>query len=198
MKDSISELEDAFRTTSRMGARNIPGPVNFESAMERNIDMADGDDEYAIRLIESDADPIIEALEKIDDTEDRFGATHGEQISEIKELIDSANRGDLTPQEFASKLGDLYYKNVNGLEGELSDLFNIQEQFKDNGVTPDREDITGAPEDVFSSSNLSNFDMIEGDAEGFSSGRRSRTQGSRRRPMSDADRQAFGDGVCEG
>jgi antirestriction protein ArdC len=204
MKDSISELEDAFRTTTRMGARNIPGPVNFESAMERNIDMADGDDEYAIRLIESDADPIIEALEKIDDTEDRFGATHGEQIAEIKELIDSANRGDLTPQEFASKLGDLYYKNVNGLEEELSDLFNIQTQFEDNGVTPNREDITGTPEDVFSPKNLSNFDMAEGnasdfleagDAPGLSSGRTSRTQGSKRRPMSDADRQAFADGV---
>jgi hypothetical protein len=39
------------------------------------------------------------------------------KVDEIKELIDSANRGDLTPQEFASKLGDLYYKNVNGLEG---------------------------------------------------------------------------------
>jgi hypothetical protein len=179
-----------------MGARNIPGPVNFESAMERNIDMADGDDKYAIRLIESDADSIIEALEKIDDTEDRFSrVTHEEQIAEIKELIKSADRGDLTPQEFASKLEDLYVKNVNGLEEELSDLFNIQNQFEDNGVTPDREDITGAPEDVFSSSNLSNFDMVEGDAEGFSSGRRSRTQGSKRRPMSDADRQAFADGV---
>lgn len=195
MKDSISELEDAFRTTRRMGARSIPGPVNFESAMERNIDMADGDDKYAIRLIESDADSIIEALEKIDDTEDRFGATHEEQIAEIKELIDSAVRGDLTPQEFASKLADLFYKNVNGLEDELSDLFNIQTQFDDNGVTLDRKDITGTPEDVFSSSNLSNFDMVEGDTAGFSSGRRKRTQGSKRRPMSDADRQAFADGV---
>jgi antirestriction protein ArdC len=196
MKDSISGLEDAFRTTTRMGARNIPGPVDFESAMERNIDMADGDDERAIDLIKSDADSIIEALEEIDDTEDRFSrVTHEEQIAEIKELIDSADSGDLTPQEFASKLEDLYVKNLNGLEDELSDLFNIQTQFEDNGVKPDREDITGTPEDVFSSSNLSNFDMVEGDAAEFSSGKRKRTQGSKRRPMADADRQAFADGV---
>jgi hypothetical protein len=204
MKGSISNLENAFRT-SEGTTWKIRGPVNFESAMESHIDSSDGDDKYAIRLIESDADSIIEALEEIDDAEDRFSrVTHEEQIAEIKELIDSADRGDLTPQEFASKLADLYYKNVNGLEAELGDLFNIQSQFDDNGVTLDREDITGTPEDVFSPKNLSNFDMAEGnasdfmepgDAPGFSSGRRSRTQGSKRRPMSDADRQAFADGV---
>jgi antirestriction protein ArdC len=196
MKGSISELEDAFRTTTRMGARDIPGPVDFESAMERNIDLADGDNERAIDLIKSDADSIIYALEEIDDVEDRFSTvTHEEQIAEIKELIDSADRGDLTPQEFASKLGDLYVKNVNGLEDELSDLFSTQTFFEDNGVAIDREDITGTPDDVFSPRNLSNFDMVEGDAAEFSSGRRNRTQGSKRRPMADADRQAFADGV---
>ena len=197
ISNKISELENAFRTTRGQRDRwQFPGPVDFESAMDSHIDSSDGDDKYAIRLMESDADSIIEALEEIDDAEDRFSrVTHEEQIAEIKELIDSAVRGDLTPQEFASNLADLFYKNVNGLEDELSDLFNIQTQFDDNGVTLDREDITGTPEDVFSSRNLSNFDMVEGDAETFSSGRRNRTQGSKRRPMSDADRQAFADGV---
>ena len=196
MKESISRLEDAFRTTSRMGAREIPGPVDFESAMERNIYLADGDDKDAINLIASDANSIIYALEEIDDVEDRFSTvTHEEQIAEIKELIDSADRLDVTPEEFASKLAELFYKSINGLEDELSDLFNIQSDYENNGVTPDRKDITGTPEDVFSSSNLSNFDMVEGDAAEFSSGRRKRTQGSKRRPMSDADRQAFADGV---
>ena len=195
MKESISKLENAFRTSE--GTRwKIRGPVNFESAMEKHIDSSDGDDKYAIRLMESDADSIIEALEEIDDAEDRFSrVTHEEQIAEIKELIDSAVRGDLTPQEFASKLSDLFYKNVNGLEGELSELLDTRTDFENNGVTTDREDITGNPKDVFSSNNLSNFDMVEGDVAEFSSGRRKRTQGSKRRPMSDADRQAFADGV---
>jgi HK97 family phage prohead protease len=204
MKESISRLENAFRTSEGTRYR-IRGPVNFESAMEKHIDDADGDAAEALYYMKNDAESIIDALDEIDNAEDRFSrVTHDEQIDEIKELIDSIDGGDVTPEDFASKLSDLFYKNVNGLEGELSELLDTQTEFENNGVTTDREDITGKPKDIFSSSNLSNFDMAEGnasdflepgDAPGLSSGRKKRTQGSKRRPMSDEDRQAFADGV---
>jgi hypothetical protein len=204
MKESISKLENAFRT-SEGTTWKIRGPVNFESTMERHIEDSDGDAEEALYWMKRDAESIIDALDEIDNVEDRFSrVTHEEQIAEIKELIDSIDGGDVTPEDFASKLSDLFYKNVNGLEGELSELLDTQTDFENNGVTTDREDITGTPKDVFSSSNLSNFDMAEGnvsdflepgDAPGLSSGRSKRTQGSKRRPMSDEDRQAFADGV---
>jgi HK97 family phage prohead protease len=204
LKESISKLENSFRTPQGTTWK-IRGPVNFESAMEKHIEDADGDAAEALYYMKNDAESIIDILDEIDNAEDRLSIlAHEEQIAEIKELIDSIDGGDVTPEDFASKLSDLFYKNVNGLERELSELLKNQTNFENNGVTTDREDITGIPRDVFSSSTLPNFEMAKGnasnlpepgDAPGLSSGRKKRTQGAKRRPMSDADRQAFADGV---
>ena len=179
MKESITKLEDSFRQPRRMGS-----VVDFESSMQRHIDYSDGDSAEALDYMKRDAELIIDALEEIDEAEDKFSSvTHEEKIAEIKKLIDSADEST-TPEEFAPKITDLYYDVVNGLENELSDLFGTK--------------------DVFASRNLPSSDMVEGnvndflkpgDAPGFSSGRKKRTQGSKRRPMSDEDRQAFADGV---
>jgi HK97 family phage prohead protease len=199
MKESIAKLESNFANPNRRGK-----VVDFESTMERHIQDADGDVEDALYWMKRDAESIIEALEGVDDAEDRFSpVSYEEQIAEIKKLIDSTGK-DASPEEFASNLKDFYYSAVNGLEKELTGLYDTQIDFEDNGVNLDREDITGKPKDVFASRNLPSSDIVEGnvndflkpgDAPGFSSGRKKRTQGSKRRPMSDEDRQAFADGV---
>jgi HK97 family phage prohead protease len=199
LKMNIAELENNFRDSRRIGSI-----VDFESAMQRHIDDSDGDREEAIDSIKYDAERTIDALQDIEDIENSFidSSLQG-QIDEIQELVDSIGE-NTTPEELASNLSGLYYGSVNRLESELSNLFDTQEKFRESGVGLDRKDRSRLPEDIFSSSNLSDFDMVEGDAAdflepgdvpGLSSGRRSRTQGSRRRPMSDADRQAFADGV---
>ena len=190
MRESITKLEDSFRQPRRIGS-----VVDFESSMQRHIDYSDGDSAEALDYMKRDAELIIDALKEIDEAEDKFSSvTHEEKIAEIKKLIDSADEST-TPEEFAPKITDLYYDVVNGLESEMSDLFGLRFDYEDNGVTADREDITGKPKDVFASRNLPSSDMVEGDAQRFSSGRKKRTQGSKRRPMSDEDRQAFADGV---
>ena len=199
LKVNIAELENNFRDSRRIGSI-----VDFESAMQRHIDDSDGDREEAIDSIRYDAERIIDALQDIEDIENSFidSSLQG-QIDEIQELVDSIGE-NTTPEELASNLSGLYYGSVNRLESELSNLFDTQEEFRESGVGLDRRDRSRLPEDIFSASNLSDFDMVEGDANdflepgdvpGFSSGRRNRTQGSKRRPMSDADRQAFADGV---
>ena len=199
MKESIAKLENNFTNPERRGK-----VVDFESTMERHIEDADGDVEDALYWMKRDAESIIEALEGVDDAEDRFSpVSYEEQIAEIKKLIDSTDK-DTSPEEFASNLKDFYYNAVNGLEEELTGLYDTQIDFENNGVNPDREDITGKPKDVFASRNLPSSDMVEGNVNdflkpgndpGLSSGRKKRTQGSKRRPMSDEDRQAFADGV---
>ena len=190
MRESITKLEDSFRQPRRIGS-----VVDFESSMQRHIDYSDGDSAEALDYMKRDAELIIDALEEIDEAEDKFSSvTHEDKIAEIKKLIDSADEST-TPEEFAPKITDLYYDVVNGLESEMSDLFGLRFDYEDNGVTADREDITGKPKDVFASRNLPSSDMVEGDAQRLSSGRKKRTQGSKRRPMSDEDRQAFADGV---
>jgi antirestriction protein ArdC len=190
MKESITKLEDSFRQPRRIGS-----VVDFESSMQRHIDYSDGDSAEALDYMKRDAELIIDALKEINEVEDKFSSvTYDDKIAEIKKLIDSADEST-TPEEFAPKLTDLYYDAVNSLEDELSDLFDSQTYYENSGVTADREDITGKPKDVFASRNLPSSDMVEGDAQRFSSGRKKRTQGSKRRPMSDEDRQAFADGV---
>jgi HK97 family phage prohead protease len=199
LKINIAELENNFRDSRRIGSI-----VDFESAMQRHIDDSDGDREEAIDSIRYDAERIIDVLQDIEDIENSFidSSLQG-QIDEIQERVDSIGE-NTTPEELASNLSGLYYGSVNRLESELSNLFDTQEEFRESGVGLDRKDRSRLPEDIFSASNLSDFDMVEGDAAdflepgdvpGLSSGRRSRTQGSKRRPMSDADRQAFADGV---
>ena len=199
LRDKIGILENSYRNSWREG-----GKVNFESAMQKHIDDADGDDADAVDSMRFDAQEIQGVLEDIEAIDDSFiRSSLQSQINEIEDLVDSIN--DATkPEDFAAKLSDMYYGAINRLERELSDLFEIGESFEESGVSLNRESKGGLPEDIFSPSNLSNFDMVEGDAgdflepsdvPGFSSGRSKRTQGSKRRPMSDADRQAFADGV---
>ena len=199
MNESIAKLENNFTNPERRGK-----VVDFESTMERHIEDADGDVEDALYWMKRDAESIIEALEGVDNAEDRSSpVSYEEQIAEIKKLIDSTDK-DTSPEEFASSLKNFYYNAVNGLEKELTSLYDTQIDFENSGVNPDREDITGKPKDVFASRNLPGSDIVEGNVNdflkpgndpGFSSGRKKRTQGSKRRPMSDEDRQAFADGV---
>jgi HK97 family phage prohead protease len=199
LREKIGLLENSYRNSWRDG-----GKVDFESAMQKHIDDADGDAADAVDSMRFDAQEIQGVLEDIEAIDDSFiRSSLQSQINEIEDLVDSINN-TTKPEDFAAKLSDMYYGAINRLERELSDLFGIGESFEESGVSLNRESKGGLPEDIFSSSNLSNFDMVEGDAAdflepgdvpGLSSGRRSRTQGSKRRPMSDADRQAFADGV---
>jgi hypothetical protein len=199
LREKIGLLENSYRNSWRDG-----GKVDFESAMQKHIDDADGDAADAVDSMRFDAQEIQGVLEDIEAIDDSFiRSSLQSQINEIEDLVDSINN-TTKPEDFAAKLSDMYYGAVNRLERELSDLFGIGESFEESGVSLNRESKGGLPEDIFSPSNLSNFDMVEGDvadflepgdAPGLSSGRNRRTQGSKRRPMSDADRQAFADGV---
>jgi HK97 family phage prohead protease len=199
LRDKIGVLENSYRNSWRDG-----GKVDFESAMQKHIDDADGDAADAVDSMRFDAQEIQGVLEDIEATDDSFiRSSLQSQINEIEDLVDSINNAT-KPEDFAAKLSDMYYGAINRLERELSDLFEIGGSFEENGVSLNRESKGGLPEDIFSPSSLSNFDMVEGDAAdflepgdvpGLSSGRNRRTQGSKRRPMSDADRQAFADGV---
>jgi HK97 family phage prohead protease len=199
LREKIGLLENSYRNSWRDG-----GKVDFESAMQKHIDDADGDAADAVDSMRFDAQEIQGVLEDIEAIDDSFiRSSLQSQINEIEDLVDSINN-TTKPEDFAAKLSDMYYGAINRLERELSDLFGIGESFEESGVSLNRESKGGLPEDIFSPSNLSNFDMVEGDvadflepgdAPGLSSGRNRRTQGSKRRPMSDADRQAFADGV---
>ena len=199
LREKIGLLENSYRNSWRHG-----GKVDFESAMQKHIDDADGDAADAVDSMRFDAQEIQGVLEDIEAIDDSFiRSSLQSQINEIEDLVDSINN-TTKPEDFAAKLSDMYYGAVNRLERELSDLFGIGESFEESGVSLNRESKRGLPEDIFSPSNLSNFDMVEGDVAdflepgdtpGLSSGRNRRTQGSKRRPMSDADRQAFADGV---
>ena len=199
LREKIGLLENSYRNSWRDG-----GKVDFESAMQKHIDDADGDAADAVDSMRFDAQEIQGVLEEIEAIDDSFiRSSLQSQINEIEDLVDSINN-TTKPEDFAAKLSDMYYGAINRLERELSDLFGIGESFEESGVSLNRESKGGLPEDIFSPSNLSNFDMVEGDvaeflepgdAPGLSSGRNRRTQGSKRRPMSDADRQAFADGV---
>jgi antirestriction protein ArdC/biotin operon repressor len=199
LREKIGLLENSYRNSWRDG-----GKVDFESAMQKHIDDADGDAADAVDSMRFDAQEIQGVLEDIEAIDNSFiRSSLQSQINEIEDLVDSINN-TTKPEDFAAKLSDMYYGAINRLERELSDLFRIGESFEESGVSLNRESKGSLPEDIFSPSNLSNFDMVEGDAAdflepgdvpGLSSGRNRRTQGSKRRPMSDADRQAFADGV---
>jgi HK97 family phage prohead protease len=199
LRDNLSSILGIFKDPRRLG-----GPSDFEATMQRHIDRADGNPEEAIEYMVMDAEGLIGILEEIQDVDDSF--VDKSFVSEIKTLKNMVSYVDneTTPESFASEFKEAYDEIVKSVDAELISLFNLQDSFAENAVSLDRKDVPRLPNDVLSPENVSNFDMVEGDVNnfleagdtlGFSSGRRNRTQGSKRRPMADADRQAFADGV---
>jgi HK97 family phage prohead protease len=198
-RDNLTSITGIFKDPSRLG-----GPSDFESTMQRHIDNSDGNAEQAIEDMVMDAEGVISVLEEIEDVDDSYvGKSYAREIRKLKDMVFGVDN-ETTPESFASEFKETYDAIVKSVDAELVDLFNLQDSFAASGVSLDRSSKRDIPRDIALSGNLSNFDMVEGDAAdflepgdvpGLSSGRRSRTQGSKRRPMSDADRQAFADGV---
>lgn len=197
----VGALKNTFTNSRRAWAG-----ADFEYAMEQHIESSDSAEE-ALDLMKYDAGLIQEVLDDIESMDNPFVRQSFKlEIDEIEKLKE-LGKDDISPEDFASRLTEIFNETIGYLEQESDDLIERQEFMRDKGVSLDRRYRDFLPKDVFSSrreATLSNFDMVEGDAAdflepgdvpGLSSGKRKRTQGSKRRPMSDADRQAFADGV---
>jgi hypothetical protein len=197
LRENISDLERMhFDPDNRLRR------LDFDTAMQLHIDNSDGDDAEALDSMLIDANFIEATLKEVDNF---YRKSRNEpdvsslktQIDGIEDIINEVDE-TTTPQDFAAKLSNFYSSTMKKLDQELSDLFRIQGDFEKNGVSLDRykTDAPDLPEDILAPSGSGPASVANAaDGNRLSSGKKTRTQGSKRRPMSDADRQAFADGV---